>query len=756
MPWLVLAFCAGAAAVHFFPVLPPQAGLLAIAMAGMIVRRRWPVVAALLFGLAWTAFGARQIVADDWPCARDREVVELHGVVSAPATMREGRVEFDIRVVDPAGSGAPAHLRLSWYEATAIPLPGQHWRLTARLRCRSGFSNPGTPERELELLRQGIGATGYIVTGSKPMLLADLPWQYPVQRLRARIASDISRSPSSSASAAVLQGLSVGARGNVPVKLWEAFAATGITHLIAISGLHVTGCALFALLLLRVAWRFPWVRPRRGRIAIEMAVVVVTTIAYAALAGASLPTLRTLVMVGIVSWQRVLRRAMPVHLSLALAALLLVAADPLAVSSTGFWLSFVATAALLSLIDAGPGWPDRLWAFLRAQAAILLLLTPVLAVAFGRLSFIAPLVNAIAIPVFSFVLLPVILLATALTALWPGSADGIWQALAAGLDATWPWLIAAGQLEFATWWPTAQPMALVITTGAIAFVSLLIPLRGLHIAAAVMLMAVVLGRGERPAENAWTLTVLDVGQGLATVAQTRNHVLVFDTGPRWRDGSAAARVSLLPWLRARGIRRIDRLVLSHDDSDHTGGADLLRKTLPVAELIVGPGVKTRGSSRPCRRGDGWHWDGVAFQVLHPASGAHGSDNDNSCALRISGVGGSALLLADPEVDAEEELLSQSLVADVVLVPHHGSRTSSGPRLIAAVGARLGIVSAGFGNRWNMPDAGVIARWRGAGATVLTTADVGAVTVNFAAAPGGIEVQAYRLKSRRWWRRGASQ
>jgi competence protein ComEC len=147
---------------------------------------------------------------------------------------------------------------------------------------------------------------------------------------------------------------------------------------------------------------------------------------------------------------------------------------------------------------------------------------------------------------------------------------------------------------------------------------------------------------------------------------------------------------------------------------------------------------------------------VAFQVLHPASGAHGSDNDNSCALRISGVGGSALLLADPEVDAEEELLSQSLVADVVLVPHHGSRTSSGPRLIAAVGARLGIVSAGFGNRWNMPDAGVIARWRGAGATVLTTADVGAVTVNFAAAPGGIEVQAYRLKSRRWWRRGASQ
>ena len=755
MPWLVLAFCAGAAAIHFLPVLPTLAGLLAIAMAGMLFRRRWPVVAALLFGLAWTAFGARQIVADDWPCVRDREVVDLHGVVSAPATMREGRVEFDLRVVDPTGSGAPSDLRLSWYEATAIPLPGQHWRMTARLRCRSGFSNPGTPDRELALLRQRIGATGYIVTGSTPILLADRPWQYPVQRLRARIAAEIGASLSSSASAAVLQGLSVGVRGNVPEKLWEAFAATGIAHLMAISGLHVTGCALFALLLLRTAWRFPWVRPRRGRIAIEMAVVVMTTIAYAALAGASLPTLRTLVMVGIVAWQRVLRRAMPVHMTLALAALLLVAADPLAVTSTGFWLSFVATAALLTLIDAGPGWLDRLAAFLRAQAAIFLLLTPVLAVAFGRLSLIAPLANAIAIPVFSFVLLPVILLATALTSLWPGSAAGIWQALAAGLDAIWPWFIAAGQLEFATWWPPAQPMALVITAGATAFVALLIPLRGLRIAAAVMLMAVVLGRGERPAENAWTLTVLDVGQGLATVVQTRNHVLVFDTGPRWRSGSAAARVSLLPWLRAHGIRRIDRLVLSHDDIDHTGGASVLRESFPIAELMVGPGVKARGSSTPCRRGDGWRWDGVEFQVLHPVSGADGSDNDNSCALRVSGVGGSALLLADPEADAEALLLSQSLAADVVLVPHHGSRTSSGPRLIAAVGAHLGIVSAGFGNRWNLPDAGVIARWRAAGATVLTTADAGAITVNFAAAPGAIEVEAHRLESRRWWRRGAS-
>ncbi|MFZ2509013.1 MAG: DNA internalization-related competence protein ComEC/Rec2, partial [Steroidobacteraceae bacterium] len=286
--------------------------------------------------------------------------------------------------------------------------------------------------------------------------------------------------------------------------------------------------------------------------------------------------------------------------------------------------------------------------------------------------------------------------------------------------------------------------------------ALLLPLNGLRIAAGAMLMAIAFGQAARPDRDGWTLTVLDVGQGLASVVQTREHVLVFDTGPGWRTGSAAARVSLLPWLHARGIRRIDRLVLSHDDRDHTGGARLLLDSFPVAETLVGPGVKTPDSARPCRRGEAWSWDGVTFEVLHPSERGHGGDNDNSCALRIAAPGGSALLLADPEADAEQELLSQLLAADVVLVPHHGSRTSSGPRLIAATGARFAIVSAGFGNRWNLPAAAVIADWRAAGAFVLNTATAGAVTVEFASTPGGIRIRADRLATRRWWRRVATR
>jgi len=445
-----------------------------------------------------------------------------------------------------------------------------------------------------------------------------------------------------------------------------------------------------------------------------------------------------------------------VQVTLALAALLLIAADPLALSSPGFWLSFVATAILLAMIDAGPGWMARVSAFLRGQVAILAAMTPVLAAAFGRLSVIAPLANSLAIPVFGFALLPVILFATGLSILSVDAAAGIWAALARLLDAAWPWLEAAGRLRGATWSPAAQPLPLLVGAGIACFCALLAPVQGLRVAAGAMLLALILGRAERPDGNAWTLTVLDVGQGLAAVVRTQAHVLVFDTGPRWRSGSTAARVTLLPWLRAAGVRRIDQLIVSHADIDHAGGAAVLHDSLPISRIMAGPGMTLAGAAIHCRRGQHWTWDGVEFHVLHPGPEAARSDNDSSCALMVGGPGGRALLLADPEADAEASLRAQALAADVVLLPHHGSRTSSSPELVAAVGARLGVASAGHGNRWGLPDPVIVARWRSAGTTVLSTADAGAITVRFTPGAGGIQVAAHRPDSRRWWRRGPAR
>ena len=749
---IALAFAAGAGAVQWLPALPPPAGLLLPAVAGLALARSWPPAAAVLCGFVWTAAGASRLVAQDWPCARDREAMSLSADVIAPATVREGRVDFDVRATGARDGSAPrGALRLSWYGATGVPLPGERWELTARLRCRHGFANAGAPARELDLLRQRIAATGYLTGGAEPLRSDEGPDGHPVERLRAGIAGTIGRAAHGGPSAAVLQGLSVGVRGSVPDALWEAFAVTGIAHLMAISGLHVTACALCVLILLRAVWRLPPCARWPRRIAAEMTLVVALTAAYALLAGASLPALRTLAMVGAVGLVRLLRRSVPVSRVLAFAAVLLIAADPLALSSAGFWLSFVATAALLTVLDAGPGVAERIRTFLRAQAAVTVLLAPVLALVFGRLSLIAAPVNALAIPLFCGLLLPAVLAVTCMTVVAPDTAEPLWRALAAALDPLWPALVELSRWPLASWSPAAPSLATCAVAGLVTLAACLLPGRGLACAAAAALVALAAGAADAPPRGAFRLDVLDVGQGLAAVVQTRRHVLVFDTGPRWRGGGEAARVTLRPHLRARGLRAVDLLVISHDDADHAGGAAALRQALPVRGVLAGPGPDDRRSHGTCRQDRRWQWDGVAFEVLHPPPGAGGSDNDRSCAMVVRGTGGAALLLADPEADAERQLATQGLAADVVLLPHHGSRSSSSAALVAAIGARLGIASAGFGNRWGMPHPEVVARWRAAGTTVLTTAEAGAVTVRIGARPGMLAVTTARGASRRWWR-----
>jgi competence protein ComEC len=749
---IALAFCAGAAAVHALPALLPAGAVFVPAIAAVFAVKRSPVVAAALAGFAWTHCLAFLWVADSWPCARDREEVELVGRVSAPSLEREDRTDFDLDVIRASARPPwPRHVRLSWYEADQNPGPGETWRFVARLRCRRGLVNPGAQDRELALLRERIDATGYVASKSQPERLSP-PTNRLIARMRARIAAAISSALPPGPSVAVLQGLTVGVRGNIPDALWEAFAITGIAHLMAISGLHVTGCALSVLALLRLAWRMPVLARLPSRLAIETAVVVATTAAYALLSGASLPALRTLAMVAALAFLRWLRRTLPLHEMLALAAIALVASDPLALTAAGFWLSFIATAALLAVFGLGSGWRGRVAGFARAQIAITALLTPVLTASFGRVSLLAPAANAIAIPIFSVVILPAVLAGTALAVVAPGATSGIWRALAWLLDRTWPHLVAVASWPFAAWTPAAPSVVLIAAAGAALFAALLLPIAGLRLAAAVLVVAITCCRASRPAEGAFSLTAIDVGQGLAVVVETAHRVLVFDTGPHWRSGGEAARVSLLPYLRSRGIRRIDLLVVSHDDQDHAGGAELIRRSLRVSETMQAPGSLSAAGAA-CTRGRAWQWDGISFRVLHPPVAFHGSDNDRSCALSIAGPGGTALLLADPEAAAEAELGSQSLDADVVLLPHHGSRSSSSPELITSISARYGIASAGFGNRWGMPDRDVVARWRAAGTTVLVTADEGAIRARFSMEPDSVKIETERRKSRRWWRGG---
>lgn len=747
-----LAFCVGAAAIHLLPLPWPTATAAVPAFMAACAFRRAPVLAAWLAGCAWALFSVAIALAGAWPCARDRETVELDGFIVAPSIVRPDRTDFDLEVAHASiGRDRPRRTRLSWYDANRVPRVGERWRLKATLRCTRGFANPHAPDRELPLLRERIDATGYVVAGHDPERIGGATTR-GLERLRERVADAIVRAMPAGPSAAVLQGLSVGVRGSIPDRLWEAFAATGLAHLVAISGLHVTGCALSILLVLRLAWRWRMLPLTRFRLTIESMAIVGVTAAYAALSGASIPALRTLAMVALFGLLRSLRRSPPLAGTLALAAAILVAADPLSVTSAGFWLSFVATSALLATGVPGGGWRASIGGFARAQLAITILLAPVLAATFGRLSLVAPFVNAVAIPAFSLFILPAVLLGTALTIVAPEASTLLWRGLGAILDGTWPVLGWIADWPAASFAPAEQPYALMAGAGVLAFAAMLVPVRGSCALAAVFLVALVCGRAEPVGRGTFTLTVIDVGQGLAAVVETADHVLVFDTGPRWRGGTVAARVSLLPYLRARGIRRIDRLVLSHDDQDHAGGAALIASVMEIEQTLAPPGSRSAGAE-PCVAGAGWDWDGIAFRVLHPAQAFEGSDNDRSCALRVSGSGGAALLLADQEAAAESALVSQAIAADVVLVPHHGSASSSSSALVDAVSARIGIASAGFGNRWKMPRAEVVARWRAAGTTMISTAEQGAVQVRVPSSVGSIEIETERRDNPRWWRAG---
>lgn len=755
MPAVAVAFIAGAALVFGLAVLPSPLTLVTVACAGALALFAGHRAAAgLVAGFVLASAQGHLALADDWPCQRDREQVELLGMVNAPAEVRPGRVDFDLKT-SPAtrAQGLPALVHLSWYEPTTTPRPGETLRLTARLRCRSGLANPGGYDRELDLLRRGYGATGYLTGPVEPALPSSSVFRSPVAAARAWIAARIADSAGHTRSAGVLQGLAVGLRGNIPPELTDAFVATGTAHLIAISGMHVTAFALTVLLLsrrlygvvavARVSARWPsW----------QALLVLVVTSAYGLLAGASLPTVRTVAMVGVAVSLRLARRHASAADLLSVAAIGLVAADPLAVTSAGFWLSFGAVAALLGLTEPRQGFAAPLRSFARSQAAVTVVLTPVLVGAFGAVPVFGPAVNALAIPLFSFCILPATLAGTALLPFAPNLADRVWSSLGAALDHCWPLLIRVGEGAWATLSPPAAPSWLLACSLVAALAAVIVPGRGLKCVAAVLLGAVLLRPTVAPARGAFELTVLDVGHGLATVVRTASHVLVFDTGPRWRGGGAAARVTVVPNLRSLGIRHIDMVVVSHDDSDHSGGLDVLRRSFVVSSVRGRPDPREGEADGRCVAGDSWHWDGVKFALKHPPSDGSFHGNDGSCALHVEGRGGAALLLADPEARAEAAMLTQALAAEIVLVPHHGSRSSSSPGLVAAVGARLALVSAGYGNRWSLPRAEVVQRWHDAGAAVLTTAEGGAISVLVEPDAGISPPRAWRLERKRWWHR----
>jgi len=671
-------------------------------------------------------------------------------VISIPA-VRGGQARFDF--APESQPGLPRKVQLTWFDTSTPPEAAERWQLRVRLRAPRGFANPGAFDHEGNLYREGIGAIGYVRTSQDNLKLADRSYLHPVLAMRAAVARRISTSLHGRAAAGVVAGLAVGATEGISPAQWRVFAATGTTHLIAISGLHVTMVSACVIVVARGLWRLSRRRrPRTCQADVACVSGAIAAMCYALLAGLSVPTQRTLVMLLIGLGSQWLRRAQPASqvLSAALTGVLLI--DPHAALTAGFWLSFLAVAALLAMLSSLTARPHPFREFFTAQSVVSLALLPATLLLFGSVSLIAPLANLAAIPAFTIVLVPLTLLGTVFLGLVPPLAHALFVLAGLCVDLLWPALEWAAGLPAAIVHLARPPLITSILLACGALIALC-PLPWRLRLMVWLLVPLLLAGPARLAAGDFTLTVLDVGQGLAVVVQTETHALLFDAGPRFRNGSSAGELVVVPYLYNAGIRGLDLMVISHADMDHAGGAQAVERSVAAREMRRGVGVAiSRTPAASCERGEAWVWDQVRFRFLSPGRGEHWSENDGSCVLEVSNSRGRALLTGDIEAPAERHLAGLGLwrAADVIVVPHHGSRSSSSTPLVDEVAARYAIVSAGAHNRWHFPHREVVERWCRAGTQVINTADWGAVTLDFKARTGLEMPRSYRADNRRYW------
>ncbi len=753
-----LAFLAGNIWVQLLPALTLPHLLFPFCIALLLLAlphsRRWfaaPAILAFLLGLVWTAGHARLHLQHDLDPALEGQDVVVNGHIDAIPERESWGVRF-VLVVTAAAVRLPPRIELNWYDPPRAIHAAERWQLQVRLKRRHGFANPGGFDYEAALFRDGIGATGYVRESGVNQPLGTVRGEY-VLKARAALTGAIAMAIPGAALQGVVRGLAVGDQQAIGHEAWQVFARTGTSHLMAISGFHIGMVAwLFAWLGSRLVWLPAAQRSRWTAPDLRAVFGMSAALGYSLLAGMSVPTQRTLLMLAVYFGAGLLRREVNVWQGFGLALLLVLLVDPFAPLAMGAWLSFGAVAVIL-LNQVGrvrriTGWRS----FLAMQLVVSIGLVPLLLSSFGSLSLVSPLVNLLAIPLFTAVLVPLVLIGCALLVMHP-ALGGWWLGwLVKGLDHVYAGLQWAAGLPWASWHaPQADlwAMALLVLGTVMMVLPWLWPLR---VSGLFCCLPALCWRPEALPEGGFTLTTLDVGQGLAVVVQTRTHTLLYDTGPKFQSGRDTGELVVLPYLRARGIRHLDMLMISHGDADHAGGMHSVLNGLPVRQLLPGPSLAEPLPQRPCRRGQQWRWDGVSFAVLHPGpEHEQESDNNLSCVLRISAPGGSALLLGDVEKRIERELSDAALFArtTVVTAAHHGSRSSSTAELIRVTQPEWVLFSAGYRNRWGFPRPEVLADWQAAGARTVSTIDSGAITMTVM--PGQqVAAQRYRQQHRRYW------
>ena len=799
MQALLFAFSSGAFSSAWWPVLLPPwmlICLISLCLPFLAWRSCQPsllsvfpgALIALFVGMLWAAVWGQEALEHQLPKALDKTDYRVRGVIVGLPDRNARRIKFQLKVHDVEMLGENSTtlasdaefkgtslktpslktLSLSWYGGDAL-IPGQEWQFVVRLRHPRGFANPGGFDYRAWLFRNGISATGY-VRKSPDNVRRDETNNNSIDSFRYRIAQRIEQLPLSVPARGLLRALTIGDKSGISTSSWQSLQRTGTVHLAVISGLHIGLAALLGTLLggglgRLLALGGVNLLPRQMGVLLGWVIGFI----YAGLAGFSLPTLRAFVMLSVFVLMFLLRRNTSPFTSLLWAWTVVSVMEPLAMLSPGFWLSFLAVAILIvgfrgrsepsnvlgssSLGDTSLGSRTsrnrsrgklRVVQFVQTQWLLLLGLSGCLVFFIGELSLIMPLVNLLAVPWLGFLVVPLCLLGVGLFGFYEPGALFCWQL--AGRQLEWfsaaiNWLSVHDNL---IWIPGFAGGWLVMLALVCAGLLLLSP-RGLRLRAlgVLIICGVVFAEGGRDQRIPLAMTVLDVGQGLALVVETREGVLVYDVGSSFSDRFDAGSGIVAPYLRHRGYRDLRMLVVSHSDQDHSGGVEgLLRYYLPEVSLFGsfegGQAMHRQLDRQLCQRGMSWQWGEVGFQVLHPQAHASISNrgsvrkrpqNNNSCVVAIRYRDQSILLTGDIEKTVERQLLANADLPDkltVLLAPHHGSKTSSSAAFVKRLAPQHVVFSAGYNHHFGHPHRTVVSRYTAVGSRQWNTAAAGAL------------------------------
>lgn len=730
---------------------------------------------AALFGFFWAATLATIRLSDELPKDWEQKSIDLIGVVASlpELTERGERFQFDVEDVLTKDAQVPEHISLNFYRETQstqplLPRPenapsltnffhaGERWQFTVRLKRPHTTYNPHGFDFEAWALAENIRATGTIRNKSGYKKLNDFVWRpsYLIEKAREKIGNRITQTLVSKPYAGVVRALVVGDDSQISQADWNVYLRTGVNHLMSISGLHITMLAGLAFVIAAFVWRrFPALVMRMPTRRAATIFGLFVAVLYALLAGISVPTQRTLYMLLTFALALLFGRNLAISRALAIALIVVILLDPWAVIAPGFWLSFGAVALIAYVSVSRLAAQHWLKEAINTQWAVTLGLLPLLIVMFGQASIVSPFANAFAIPIISLMVVPLAILGSLI------HIDFILHAAHFVLDICMQGLNWLARIPMATWQQATPPMWALLAAMVGACWLLLprgFPQRWLGL---VLLLPLFLVNLPELAKGEMQATVLDVGQGLAVLIKTKSHTLLYDAGPRYSAQSDAGSRIVIPFLRGEGVKKLDGVIVSHNDADHSGGAGSVLAQLPVAWLASSFDMSeiSKPSKRiKCFAGQHWQWDQVDFEVLSPGwesyENVNLTDNNRSCVVKISSQFGSLLLTGDIEKEAELTLLQANIhkLSSIVLVaPHHGSKTSSTPEFLTAVGAEHAIFTIGYLNRFKHPKPLITERYEESGALLYRSDYQGALRIDFMR-NNPTKIEAWRQSQPKYW------